>query len=200
MNLFDLVQNQLSDQVMDQLNQKVGGSREQTRMATDGIVSTLLSALSKNAQKPEGAQSLLSALDRDHDGSVLDDAMELLSGNKQASNPRAFNGSGIVRHVLGEKEEPANQMLGKMTGMDTGQISQLMVTLAPLVMGALGKAKKNQQLDAGGLGQLLSHSVQSQTNQRSELGLIGQFLDKDNDGSVMDDLINMGMKAFFRPK
>jgi len=200
MNLFEVIQGQLSEDMVTQLSHRIGGTPEQTKTAADGVVSTLISALSKNAARPGGAESLASALDRDHDGSVLDDAIGFLMGNKQQPAAKALNGSGILNHVLGNKQEPAKDMLGKMSGLDKAQVGQLMITLAPLVMGALGKAKKQQGIDAGGIGQLLSQTVQSSSNQRSELGLIGQFLDKDGDGSVMDDLLNMGMKAFFGKK
>ena len=200
MNLFELIQGQLSDDMVSQLSRQIGGTPQQTKTATDGVVSTLIAALSKNAAQPGGAESLASALDRDHDGSVLDDAMGFLLGNKQPASTNALNGSGILNHVLGKKQKPAEKMLGKMSGLDKAQVGQLMVTLAPLVMAALGKAKKQQGIDAGGIGQLLSQTVQSSANQRSEMGLIGQFLDKDGDGSVMDDLLNMGMKAFFGKK
>jgi hypothetical protein len=200
MNVLEMIQGHMSDDMISQLSRQIVGTPDQTRAASDGVVSTLLSALSKNAQAPGGAQSLLSALDRDHDGSVLDDAMGFLLGNKEAPTQKTLNGSGIIKHVLGNKQEPANDMLGKMTGLDKAQVGQLMITLAPLVMAAIGKAKKKENLDEGGLGRLLSGTVQSAANEQQEMGLIGKFLDKDGDGSVMDDLVSMGMKAFFKRK
>jgi len=198
MNLIDLVQGQLSDDMIDQLSSQIGGSRDQTHAATNGVLSTLVSALSKNAQRPGGVEALVSAVDRDHDGSVLDDAMGYLLGNKKAQNTNMLNGTGIVKHVLGEKQDSANSMLSKLSGLDKAQIGQLMITLAPLVMGAIGKARKTEGMSVSGIGDLLSHTVQSKSNENNEMGLIGKFLDKDGDGSVMDDLLDMGMKAFFK--
>lgn len=198
MNLFDQIQSQISDDMIAQLSNQIGGTQDQTRAATNGIVSTLVSGLSKNTEKPGGAESLLSALDKDHDGSILEDAMGYLLGSKEPANTRALNGSGIVRHVLGGKQDNANSVLGRITGLNAAQIGQLMTTLAPLVMAALGKTRRKENLNAGGLNQLLTKTVQSPDNQRSELGLIGRFLDKDDDGSVMDDLVNMGMNAFMK--
>lgn len=200
MNLFDQIQSQISDDMIAQLSKQVGGTPEQTRTAANGAISTLVSGLSKNASRPGGAESLLSALDRDHDGSVLDDAMGFLLGSKQPASQKALNGSGIVKHVLGGRQDAANDMLGKMSGLKSDQMAQVMKTLAPLVMAALGKAKRKEDLNAGGIGELLSRTVQSSANQRNELGLIGRFLDKDDDGSVMDDIVDMGMKAFFKRK
>ena len=197
MDLVKVLQSQLSDDMIDRLSNQIGGSREQTQAAANGAVSTLLAAMAKNVRQPGGAHALAGALARDHDGSILDDAMGYLLGNRQPQNANTLNGSGILKHVLGQKQESANDMLGKLSGLDKSQIMQLMITLAPLVMGALGKAR-NTQSRPQGIGQLLSRSVKSASNKRNELGLIGKFLDKDDDGSVMDDLMNMGMKALLK--
>ncbi len=198
MNLFDLVQSQLSDDMIDQLSNQIGGTREQTQAATNGVISTLVTALSKNAQRPGGVEALVSAVDRDHDGSILEDAMGFLLGNRQPQNAKTLNGSGILEHVLGGKQESANDLLGNLTGLNKSQIGQLMITLAPMVMAAIGKARNKDGVSVSGVGDLLSQTVQSSSNKRSELGLIGKFLDKDGDGSVMDDLMGMGMNTLLR--
>ena len=76
-SLMDLLQGQLSEGMIKQLSQQIGGADQQkTAAATSGIVTTLMGALARNAATPEGANSLSNALDRDHDGSVLDDMMD----------------------------------------------------------------------------------------------------------------------------
>lgn len=198
MNLFDLVQSQLSDDIIDKLSNQIGGTREQTQAAANGVVSTLVTALSKNAQRPGGVEALVSAVDRDHDGSILEDAMGFLLGNKKPQNMNALNGTGILKHVLGGKQDSANDLLGNLTGLNKSQIGRIMMTLAPMVMAAIGKARNTEGMSVSGVGDLLSQTVQSSSNKRSELGLIGKFLDKDGDGSVMDDLMGMGMQALLR--
>ncbi|MEL6864771.1 MAG: DUF937 domain-containing protein [Bacteroidota bacterium] len=194
MNLMDLMQGQLTEGLIDQLSQQLGGAdKQQTAAAASGAVSTILSALAKNAATPDGASALASALDNDHDGSILDDVMGMVSGSATPQNSRAANGAGILKHVLGGKQEGAATMLSQLSGLSSGQTGNLMTMLAPMVMGALGKTKQSQGLDAGSLAGLLSGTVQSATNQNQELGLIGKFLDQDGDGSVMDDLTGMGM-------
>ena len=199
MNIIELLQGQLSDGLLDQLSQSAGGaSREQTQAAASGILSTLTSALAKNAARPGGANALVSALDRDHDGSVLDDVMGFLGGSRKPVNERTMNGSGILKHILGERQDGVSNMIGKMTGMESGNVGNLMSILAPMVMGALGKARNQHGMNTNGIVDLLSSSVRSEENQRQEMGLLGRFLDADGDGSIMDDLANMGMKAFLR--
>ena len=193
MNVLDLLQNQMSDGVLDMLTNQVGAkNKEQTSAAASGIMSTLVAALAKNAASPEGRSALASALDRDHDGSVLDDIMGMVSGNPQTSNQRAVNGSGILGHILGGKQDNAGEMISRMSGMDKGSTMSLMAKMAPMVMAALGKQKREQSLDEGGIAALLSGTIKSPANKQAEMSIIEKFLDQDGDGSVMDDLMNMG--------
>ena len=197
MNITDLLQGNLPDGVLDLMANQMGGAdRDQTAAAANGIISTLISAISKNAATPEGANSLVSALDRDHDGSLLDDVVGFLGGGRQASNASMLNGAGILKHVLGGRQNNVVDMIGRMTGLDQSNVGKMMIMLAPMVMGALGKARSNDGLRVDGISKLLTQTVQSESQQRSEMSLISRFLDQDGDGSIMDDLANMGMKAF----
>ena len=197
MNVIELLQGQLDDNLIQQLSQQIGGaSPEQTQAAASGIISTLVAGLNKNAAQPGGGDALVSALDRDHDGSLLEDVAGFLLGGRQPSNPNTLNGAGILGHILGGNQGNVAGVLGKATGLDSSQILQLMMTLAPMVLAALGKAKSQQGLNAEGIGGLLRTTVQSQTNQQQEMGLLGRLLDADGDGSVMDDIANLGMKFF----
>ena len=80
-----------------------------------------------------------------------------------------------------------------MSGLDSGSIGQILSMLAPLVMGALGREKKNQGLDAAGLMNLLGNENQAVSQKVPDsMGLIGSLLDTDNDGDVTDDIIKLG--------
>lgn len=195
-NLTELLQGQLSDQLIDQLSQQLGGAnREQTALAANGIVSTLLNQVARNASSPEGASSLANALDRDHDGSVLNDLMGMIGGGAQQTNSRALNGEGIINHVLGNRQTNVIDLISQMSGLEKGQTGNLMTTLAPIVMGMLGKQKREQGLDIGGLTSLLTGEL-NQTRQSGNptMDLITKFLDADGDGDIKDDVANMGMK------
>ena len=194
-NLMDLLEGQLTGGVMDMLTNQIGAkNREQTATATKGILSTLMTQLMKNAASKAGAAALSGALDRDHDGSIMDDVMGMITGGSSNVNERAANGAGILKHVLGDNKDNVTDMIGKMSGMDSGAAGSLMEKLAPMVMGTLGRQKREQGLDMDGLRDLLGNTVKSAQQDRAEMSMIEKFLDQDGDGSVMDDLMNMGGK------
>ncbi len=199
MDIMNLLQGQLSEGVLDQLTQQIGASdKTQTATATAGIMNTLVGALAKNASNPEGAQSLSNALDRDHDGSVLDNVMDMFTGGGQApeQNSRAMNGAGILNHILGDRQGGAIDMISKISGLDSGKTGNLMTMLAPMLMGALGRQKRQQGLDVGGLANLLTGTVtqENQSPQNPTMSLVTKFLDSDGDGSITDDVASLGMK------
>lgn len=195
---MDLLQGQLSEGLLEQLSGQIGADRQQTQAATEGILSTMMGAMAKNASTTEGASALAGALDRDHDGSILDDVMGYLGGSVQAQNQKTMNGGGILNHILGNKQNGAVDMISQMSGLDSSKTGNLMTILAPMVMGALGRQKREQGLDAGGITDLLTNSVQTAGQQRQEMGIIGKFLDQDGDGSVIDDVAGMLFNRLFK--
>lgn len=189
MDLMDLMKGQLTPEILAQLGQQTGAAPEQTATAAEGVLSTLLGGLAKNAQTPQGASGILGALDRDHDGSILNDIMGMVTGAVQG-NSSASNGAGILGHILGGQQQGAAQVVSQASGVSQSGVMDMMIKLAPMVMGVLGQQKQQQGLDASGLAGLLGGSVQNASG-NPLMKMATQFLDKDGDGSVMDDLMGM---------
>jgi len=196
-NLIDLLQSQLSDGLIDQLSKQIGAPQQQTRTAADSILSSLITGLAKNSQQPGGADALANALDNDHDGSLLDNLNDLIGGKAQQANPRAANGEGILKHILGGKQGNVMDMVSQISGLGQGKSGNLMAMLAPIVMGMLGKQKKQNGMDAGGIANILAGAL-GQQQQRGGMAssLIKGILDRDGDGSAMDDVAQIGMSIF----
>lgn len=190
---MDLVKSQMADTVVDQLTQQLGGAeREKTAAATEGIINVLMGAMARNAATPDGAAALNRALEQDHDGSVLDNLGDILGGNTAPVSDRALNGSGILKHVLGDRQGSAIDMISKMSGLDSNKAGNLMATLAPVVMGMLGKAKRQNNLDQSGISDLLGGFAKQQQSSGSPMAsLLTGFLDADGDGSIVDDVAGM---------
>ncbi|MFK7987419.1 MAG: DUF937 domain-containing protein [Sandaracinaceae bacterium] len=205
---------------LNQLSQQIGASPSQTQSALGAALPMLVGALAQNSSTPAGAQSLAKAIDRDHDGSVLDNLGSILGGASggsgggmdmggllsmaagmltQAPGPssaKSVDGAGILGHILGGKQSSVAQGVSKASGLDMGQVTQLLILVAPMIMGALGKAKQSQGLDAGGLADMLGNESQQMGGGpgRGAGGLLGSLLDSDNDGSIADDIASMAGK------
>lgn len=186
MNLMEILQGQLSDDMLGQLSQQIGADKEQTATAANGIFATLLGGLANNATSESGLASLASALDRDHDGSILDDLMGMVGGMAQDNAPAAsaVNGAGILGHILGDRQEIAAQQISQSSGLNVGQIMKLMPILAPIVMGVLGRAKNSGSLDLGGLANILMGSAQN-----AQQGGFGDLL-----GTVLGGVLGGGQQ------
>ncbi len=200
-SILDLLGGALDKNVISGLDKEVGiGDQDKTAAALDSILKMILAGVNRNASTPGGVQSLNKALEQDHNGDIFNDVIgNLLNRDAKAvqGNERTLNGAGILQHVLGSKESSVFESLAKANGIDKNKLISLAVKIAPFVMGALGKAKSEQRLDTGGLGSLLGGVMSSLSNQDSkQSSFLNSILDKDGDGSIVDDLTGMGKKLF----
>lgn len=186
-SLLDTLSSQLTGGAVKQIAQNLGTNDAATSAAISAALPVLLGALARNAATPDGAASLSNALTRDHDGSILND----IGG--AVSNFQGGPGAGILKHVLGGKQDVVAQGLGQAAGIDAGKAGALLTMLAPMVMGALGKAQRSGGLDAGGLAAMLGQERQRMAPAGGIGGLLS-FLDADKDGSVVDDVLGMAAK------
>jgi hypothetical protein len=71
-------------------------------------------------------------------------------------------------------------------------VAQILMMLAPIVMGYLGRKKQEQGVGADGLGGLLGGLLGGQAGGFSTGAAAGGgLLDRDGDGSSMDDIASM---------
>jgi len=201
-NLMDLIKSQLTDSVMDQISGKLGADRKQTEVATDNVLASLIEGLARNANQTGGADALANALEKDHDGSLLDNLHDVINGQAEKANPRAANGTGILKHILGGNQSSLMELIGQMSGIGSGKTGNLMTMLAPIVLQMLGKQKRQQNLDTGGLASILANTVNNTrtTQGGASGGLLKSLLDKDGDGSIIDDVAGMVLGKLFGRK
>ena len=200
-SIFDLLQSQMSDDVIGALTNQLGAEKKQTSTAVDNGMAILMNALAKNSSNSSGASALGAALDRDHDGGLLDDLTGFIQGNSAAANSRAGNGAGILGHLLGGKQSGAIEALSKMSGLNNNQSSSLLVKLAPIVLGMLGKQKRSSGLSNSDLSSVLSGALGQANQKASNPSLISSLLDRDGDGSIVDDVASLGgslLKGLFK--
>ena len=192
-SLQDLLGQDKGNQAVEQLSQNLGANQTSINSAIQMALPMILSGLARNASEPQGAQSLNKALEQDHNGSLLDNLTGYLgSGDQNPQDSRQTNGIGILEHIFGGRESTVAKEVSQKTDLDMGQVAQLLITLAPIVMGYLGKQKQQEHLDEGGLSNWLG-SQREQIEQSPQGGFLNSILDRDGDGSTMDDLAQMAM-------
>ena len=180
---------------LQQLSAQLGTDPSQTRDAVASALPLLLGALGRNSAQPQGAQDLFGALQRDHGGG-LDIGSVLGAVLGGGGNSRRTDGTAILGHILGNRQPRAAQALGQSTGLGSGQASQLLALLAPIVMSFLANRSQSQGLDAGGLGQLLGQE-RRQVGQQAGGGILDALLDQDGDGDLdASDLLSLGAGLF----
>jgi hypothetical protein len=197
-SLQDLLGGQQGGEAVDQISQNVGAEPSAVNSVIQMALPAILSGLANNAANPEGAQSLNNALEQDHDGSLLNNLGGLGSlifggGQQQPAPPRQADAGGILGHIFGNNQGQVAQQISNQSGLNAGQVAQILMMLAPIVMGYLGKQKQEQNLDAGGLSNWLGGQQQQIQQNAPQGGFLERMLDRDGDGSSMDDIASMAM-------
>ena len=288
-SLLDMLSQQLSPEVVRGMGRQIGADERQTEQALSALLPMMVGGLAKNtAGNPQGSMKLSQALERDHDGSMLDHITGMLGGSNAQQHPlagmlgggqqgggqqgggqqggdllsallgggqsggqggmggllggllggmggsnqqsqggagdllgtllggggggmanvlggllstapassRTSNIAGILGNILGGGNVgQVQQGVSKATGLDPNKIGALMAMLAPMIMGALGKVKRQQGLDAGGLARVLENDRQTIEQRVPEANNINKFLDSNRDGKVdmKDDIAKVGM-------
>ena len=182
-SLFETLLGQLGGKNLGTLAEALGTDESTTRRALGNALPVLLGAISRNASEPGGANALVRALDRDHDGSILDDLAGFLTGALGQS--KATDGAGILEHILGSKRSEVESRLANGSGVEKSLMAKLLPLLAPAVMAAIGRARKSDHLDADGLTDLLggARSAVERSNPKAG-GFLAAMLDQDGDGDV----------------
>lgn len=206
-SLQDLLGQDQGDQAVQQISQNVGAEPSIVNTAIQAALPMLINGLANNASTPEGAQSLNNTLEQHHDGSILDNlgglAGMIFGGGQQAPAAPAADAGGILGHILGSNQGQVAQQVSNQSGLGMGQVAQILMFLAPIVMGYLGRQKAQQGIGADGLGGLLGGllggsqaAAAPQSTGNAVLDMASSVLDSDHDGSAVDDIASMAFKYF----
>jgi hypothetical protein len=183
-DILEMLGKQLSNpEVLGKLSQKVGAEPSQVASAAQLSIPTLLQALNRNASTEEGAESLFKALAQ-HEDDDVDDVNGFLD------KVDTVDGSKILQHIFSGNKDRVENNLAKQTGLKSEQITGVLSQLAPLILGSLGKQKKQEHVSASGLAGMLGGLTGDKQNS-SLMGAVNNFLDADNDGSALDDIGNL---------
>ncbi|TCK69203.1 uncharacterized protein DUF937 [Winogradskyella wandonensis] len=187
--ILDLLNSDLGKTIISGVSGTTNTEQSKTSSVLTMALPVLMKAMERNASTPEGAQGLMGALSNKHDGSILDNLSGLFGGG--VDEEVKTDGSKILGHILGQKQQGVQQVIGQKAGLDSGSVGEILKVAAPILMGVLGKQKRQNNVSSenelsGLLGGLLGGS-----KAKNEQSFLEQILDADGDGSVVDDVAGM---------
>lgn len=157
MSLIDLLTGNTGNQVAEQAENKFGISKNQIIALLAVATPLVISYLRNKSQDANEAEALNNALDKDHDGSILNDPSQL--------EARQNEGGSILSHIFGNEKSTVENQLSQNTGVSMDKIGPILAMLAPVIMGYIGKEKQQTNTGAGGLGDLLGGILGGAQNQ-----------------------------------
>lgn len=157
MSLIDLLTGNTGNQVAEQAENKFGISKNQVIALLAVAAPLIISYLRNKSQDTKEAEALNNALDKDHNGSILNDASQI--------EARQAEGGSILDHIFGGQKSTVENQLSQNTGISIDKIGPILAMLAPVVMGYIGQQKQQSNVGAGGLGDLLGGILGNASNQ-----------------------------------
>ncbi|HEX9950898.1 MAG TPA: DUF937 domain-containing protein [Rubricoccaceae bacterium] len=140
-SILDVLAQSLNGAPMGQIARAIGADEAQTRRAVGAALPALLTGLDRNTNTPQGAQALAGAVQRDHDGSLLDNLggfLSHMSGGGQTPAGGGLAGAlggmlgaggggmlgGLLGGMLGGKTTDGGGILGHILGGQQSQVEQ----------------------------------------------------------------------------
>ncbi|HSL86355.1 MAG TPA: DUF937 domain-containing protein [Bacteroidales bacterium] len=186
MDLSNIINSVLKDEkIMKEMGNRINARPEEVKRATTLGVPTLVEAIDRNAREEGKRESLAKALE-DHNR----DDVENLEGfvNRVDIN----EGDRMLDHILGERKVNVENNIANNAGLGIGQVSGLMSMLAPILIGMLGNKKREENVPSGNISDLtgsLGNVLGGGAGGGGIMDVAKKMLDKDNDGSIMDDIL-----------
>lgn len=192
MNLLETIMSAQSGKAVEQMANANGVDVNDALKALGGLIPGVASNLAKNSQQSGGIESLFNALQKGSHNQYLEKPEIAVSDQGIA------DGNNILGHILGSKDASrslASQAAGQ-TGLDSSLMKKMLPVVASLVMGALSK----QSQSGGSLSDFsnLLGGGNQRSNAAEPQGMLASFLDMDNDGSVIDDVMGLAAKFLLK--
>ncbi|EME64961.1 hypothetical protein G352_12027 [Rhodococcus ruber BKS 20-38] len=144
----------LSQIPVDQIARRLGVDEQTAATAVRAALPTLVGGLEANTRDPDGATSLLSALDQHRDSPLLEDGVNV-------TDVDTADGDRIVSNVFGDNKDRVVQTLGRADGAGGSDlVARLLPILAPIVLTYLAR-QAGKSGEPGGLSDLLGGLLRS---------------------------------------
>ena len=199
MNILESLVGDQSSDVVSELARQLGVGEDQARSAAGQLIPALARGLKNNASTDSGLSGLIEALQGGNHHNYLDNPSSLGQANA------VQDGSSILGHIFGNKDVSRNiaNHGATQSGLSSMLLKKALPIVATLVMSSLSKKLLGRGNQSGSIfggggnsrhGDLFGNGVAATQNR----GMLSQFLDADNDGSMLDDLLSLAVKVAIR--
>ena len=181
MNLLQLLLGSLtSNDSVNSVSKKTGVSSKLTSKLLMMAVPLLISYMTKNASKKEGATSLLGALMQHNSKDTV---------SEQIATADSTDGAKIIGHILGTDQNSVISSLAKESGASVKEVNSILNSIAPALLNSLSTATTataakpqnasfdlSDGIDLSDIAGLLNGGKASNTQQNAAAGLLGSLL------------------------
>lgn len=182
-SLQDLLGHEQGNEAVNQMSNQLGAQPSMVNSAISMALPMIVGAMANKATQPQLQNEIVN-----NDGSILDNLGGFLGNSSQIQNA----GGGLLGMLLGGGQTQAAQQISNQSGLNMGQVASLLMMLAPIAIGYFGRQQSQQDLNNDGIADMLQQQGQQVQQQQPGLaGMLGGILDKNHDGSSMDDLMGL---------
>ncbi|MCI5050914.1 MAG: DUF937 domain-containing protein [Candidatus Pacebacteria bacterium] len=188
----NILQN-LGNDGVEKIGVRAGLDSQTTEKLIKQFGPLIVSKMGTNAMSSDKLASLDTAITKDHDGSIFNNINDLVNPSVDTK------GDKILSHIFGGSKSTVTKAIADKSEVSEGSAGAVMEMLGTLILGQIGKMKKeSNDFDISMLGDLLSREKKNADEDKVNplIELAKDFIDKDDDGSVTDDLLGMAKKFF----
>jgi len=176
MNILNtILESALDDNIVNTFSKKSGIDSNNIQSLIKDLAPKLLNGAKQNLASSNDSSSLINMISQINLDSLKSNPSQIDSLDTNRMISELFNS-------LNENEDDVKNELSSKSGIDSSSISSIIPMLAPLVLGALNKTSNLSAMDSN--------------NTNNVTATLLNFIDQDNDGSVVDDLMGMASKFF----
>ncbi len=178
------------DDLVRQLTSALNVKQDEAKsLVTNGVPVIMAGLRQQKTQEPNG-ENQLAEIAQAVGGSDLLNQLGSIFGGEGASQPEPSQPEPMKK-FLGNTEDKMTHAISKKSGLDNETIQKALLYLIPIVISAIVKfgsqAKAAEPAPTG--------SQPAPGADENALGALGSVLDRDGDGSFLDDLLEMAGNA-----
>ncbi|SOD78077.1 DUF937 domain-containing protein [Spirosoma fluviale] len=153
-HLLSYLKEQFTPGVIDKLSATLNESPATTLKAVNGVLPTLLGALTRRVQATGGATSIVNFLDKGEYGKTPLDVSQVM-GTPQAITETTNADTEFLDHIFGDKLVRSTELIGLHSGTKPQSVMTILGLAGSVLMGVLGRQEQEKGLTAESLKTLL---------------------------------------------